>query len=197
MDSANTQVKAGDPVNFKPGKDATPDNPGTSHFSIVDRWGNVVSMTTTVEAAFGSERMAGGFMLNNQLTDFSFSARDKDGKLIANRPQAGKRPRSSMAPHIVFGQDGQFSFATGSPGGSSIIAYTAKTIVAMIDWNMTPQEAAALANIISRNGSVRLEENRLDENLIVGLETMGHKVRRSKGEISGIHIIKKNPDGTY
>ena len=197
MDSANAHVKAGDPVNFKPGKDATPDNPGTSHFSIVDRWGNVVSMTTTVEAAFGSERMAGGFMLNNQLTDFSFIARDKDGKLIANRPQAGKRPRSSMAPHIVFDKGGQFSFATGSPGGSSIIAYTAKTMVAMIDWGMTPQEAVNLANIISRNGSVRLEENRLDENLIVGLETMGHKVRRSKGEISGIHIIRKNGDGTY
>jgi len=197
MDSALKNVKAGDPVGFKPGKDATPDNPGTSHFSIVDKSGNVVSMTTTVEAPFGSERMVAGFMLNNQLTDFSFRVKDTDGNLIANRPQAGKRPRSSMSPHIVFDAGGQFAFATGSPGGNSIIAYTAKTIVAMIDWGMSPQEAADLANVISRNGSVRLEENNLAPEIIDGLEALGHKVVRSKGEISGIHIIKKNADGSY
>ena len=197
MDSTLKDVKAGDPVNFKPGKDATPDNQGTSHFSIVDKWGNVVSMTTTVEAPFGSERMAGGFMLNNQLTDFSFRVKDAGGNLIANRPQAGKRPRSSMSPHIVFDKDGQFAFATGSPGGNSIIAYTAKTIVAMIDWGMSPQEAADLANVISRNGSVRLEENNLTPEIITGLEELGHKVVRSKGEISGIHIIKRKADGSY
>ncbi|MBL4853435.1 MAG: gamma-glutamyltransferase [Robiginitomaculum sp.] len=190
-------VKAGNPVDFKPGKDATPDVPGTSHFSIVDKWGNVVSMTTTVESLFGSQRMAGGFMLNNQLTDFSFAPRDEAGVLIANRPGPGKRPRSSMAPHVVFDQDGGFAFATGSPGGSSIIAYTAKTMVAMIDWGMSPQEAADLANVISRNGSIRLEEAGLDPETITGLEALGHKVIRSKGEISGIHIIRKNPDGTY
>ena len=197
MDGTLRDVKAGDPVNFKPGQDATPDNPGTSHFSIVDKWGNVVSMTTTVEAPFGSERMTGGFMLNNQLTDFSFRVKDANGNLIANRPQAGKRPRSSMSPHIVFDKDGQFAFATGSPGGNSIIAYTAKTIVAMIDWGMSPQEAADLANVISRNGSVRLEENNLSPEIITGLEDLGHKVVRSKGEISGIHIIKRNADGAY
>ena len=197
MDSAMQDVKAGDPVNFRPGKDATPDKKGTSHFSIVDKWGNVVSMTTTVESLFGSERMAGGFMLNNQLTDFSFAPRDEAGTLIANRPQAGKRPRSSMAPHIVFTKDGQFSFATGSPGGSSIIAYTAKTMIAMIDWDMSPQDAAELANFISRNGSVRLEEAGLDAAIIEGLEARGHKIIRSKGEISGLHIIKRKADGTY
>ena len=197
MDSSLKDVKAGDPVNFKPGQDATPDNPGTSHFSIVDKWGNVVSMTTTVEAPFGSERMVDGFMLNNQLTDFSFRIKDADGNLIANRPEPGKRPRSSMSPHIVFDADGQFSFATGSPGGNSIIAYTAKTIVAMIDWGMSPQEAADLANVISRNGSVRLEENNLSPEIITGLENLGHKVVRSKGEISGIHIIKRTADGRY
>ncbi len=197
MAASLKNVKAGNPVDFKPGKDATPDVPGTSHFSIVDKWGNVVSMTATVESLFGSQRMAGGFMLNNQLTDFSFAPKDKAGNPIANRPQAGKRPRSSMAPHIVFNGDGQFAFATGSPGGSSIIAYTAKTMVAMIDWDMSPQEAANLANVISRNGSVRLEEAGLDPDIITGLEALGHKVVRSKGEISGIHIIRKNPDGTY
>ncbi|HHL42548.1 MAG TPA: gamma-glutamyltransferase, partial [Hellea balneolensis] len=197
MDSALKDVKAGDPVHFKPGQDATPDKKGTSHFSIVDKWGNVVSMTTTVESLFGSERMAGGFMLNNQLTDFSFVPRDKDGKLVANRPQPGKRPRSSMAPHIVFHKDGNFAFTTGSPGGSSIIAYTAKTMIAMIDWGMDPQQAVELANFISRNGSIRLEEAGLDTEIISGLEAMGHKVVRSKGEISGLHIVRRKADGSY
>ena len=197
MNKTIQDVRAGDPIGFKPGVDATPDKKGTSHFSIVDKWGNVVSMTTTVESVFGSERMAGGFMLNNELTDFSFHPRDKDGNLIANRPQAGKRPRSSMAPHIVFDENGQFSFATGSPGGSSIIAYTAKTMVAMIDWGMSPQEATDLANVISRKGSIRLEEAGLTEEIMAGLENLGHTVKRSKGEISGIHIIKRNADGSY
>ena len=197
MATSLKDVKAGDPAGFKPGKDATPDVPGTSHFSIVDKWGNVVSMTTTVESVFGSERMAGGFMLNNQLTDFSYRPRDAQGTLIANRPGAGKRPRSSMAPHIVFNKDGSFAFATGSPGGSSIIAYTAKTMIAMIDWGMSPQQAVELANVISRNGSVRLEEAGLDPAIITGLEAKGHKVIRSKGEISGLHIIRRNADGSY
>lgn len=197
MDRSLKDVKAGDPVNFRPGQDATPDQKGTSHLSIVDQWGNVVSMTTTVEAPFGSERMASGFMLNNQLTDFSFRSHDAHGNPIANRPEPRKRPRSSMAPHIIFHQDGRFAFATGSPGGSSIIAYTAKSIIALIDWGMTPQQATALANVISRNGSVRLEENNLSPEIIEGLEALGHKVVRSKGEISGIHIIRKNPDGKY
>jgi gamma-glutamyltranspeptidase / glutathione hydrolase len=201
MDTSMKDVKAGDPTKYKngpkPGKDATPDVPGTSHFSIVDKWGNVVSMTTTVESLFGSERMAGGFMLNNQLTDFSFRARDAQGKLIANRPGAGKRPRSSMSPHIVFNKDGRFAFATGSPGGSSIIAYTAKTMIAIIDWGMSPQQAVELANFISRNGSIRLEEAGLDPAIITGLEAKGHKVIRSKGEISGLHIIRRSADGSY
>ncbi len=197
MDKSLKDVQAGNPANYKPGKDATPDVPGTSHFSIVDKWGNVVSMTTTVESLFGSERMAGGFMLNNQLTDFSAAPRDAEGNLIANRPGPRKRPRSSMAPHIVFNKDGSFAFATGSPGGSSIIAYTAKTIIAMIDWDMNPQQAVELANFISRNGSIRLEEAGLDTAIITGLEAKGHKVIRSKGEISGIHIIRRNADGSY
>jgi len=197
METSLKDVQAGDPAGFKPGKDATPDVPGTSHFSIVDKWGNVVSMTTTVESLFGSMRMAGGFMLNNQLTDFSAAPRDAQGTLIANRPGPRKRPRSSMAPHIVFNKDGSFAFATGSPGGSSIIAYTAKTMIAMIDWGMGPQEAANLANFISRNGSIRLEEAGLDAAIIAGLEAKGHKVIRSKGEISGIHIIRRNADGSY
>ncbi len=197
MDKANPNVVAGDLAQFKHGKDATGDTPGTSHFSIVDKWGNVVSMTTTIEGAFGSKRMTGGFLLNNQLTDFSASPVDEHGILIANRPGPNKRPRSSMAPTIAFDDDGTFAFATGSPGGSSIIAYTAKTIVAMVDWGMSPQEAAALVNVISRNGSVRIEEAAMSEPIMQGLEDMGHKVVRSKGETSGIHIIRRKADGSY
>ncbi len=195
-DTAIKDVTAGNPVAFLRGQDATPDSPGTSHFTIVDKTGLTVSMTTTVESIFGSQRMAEGFMLNNQLTDFSALTHDADGLPIANAPAPGKRPRSSMAPTIVFSPNGEFLFTTGSPGGSSIIAYTAKTIVGMIDWGLTPQEAIDLPNVIARNGSIRLEENRLDEDIIKRLEAMGHTVVRSQGEISGLHIIYRQPDGT-
>ncbi len=197
MDSIISDVQAGNPVAFTRGKDATPDSPGTSHFTIIDKTGLTVSMTTTVESVFGSQRMVGGFMLNNQLTDFSFKTHDDSGNPIANAPAPGKRPRSSMAPMIAFGPDGRLAFTTGSPGGSSIIAYTAKTIIGMVDWGLSPQEAIELPNVIARNGSIRLEENKLDADIITGLETLGHKVVRSKGEISGLHIIKRNPDGSY
>lgn len=208
-------VSAGDPVAFARGKDATPDNPGTSHFTVVDKDGLTVSMTTTVEGAFGSQRMVRGFLLNNQLTDFSALDKDADGVLIANRVAPGKRPRSSMSPHIVFAPNGEFLFTTGSPGGNSIIAYTAKTIVGMLDWGLTPQEAIELPNVIARNGSLRLEAQNLrnaetdeidrgagakefgmDETTVSALEDLGHDVRRSRGEISGLHIIYRQKDGT-
>ncbi|MEP3890717.1 MAG: gamma-glutamyltransferase [Hellea sp.] len=215
MDTAMIDVKAGNPSAFLRGKDATPDNPGTSHFTVVDKDGLVVSMTTTVEAPFGSQRMAAGFMLNNQLTDFSFRAVDAQGLPIANAPAAGKRPRSSMAPSIVFNPEGEFLFSTGSPGGNSIIAYTAKTIVGILDWGLTPQEAIELPNMVARNGRVAVEskgikdeetdeidrgspgeEFGLTPELVTALEAKGHKVRRSKGEFSGLHIIYRNADGS-
>ena len=197
MDLAMDDVKAGQPVAFVNGLDATPDSPGTSHFTVIDKNGLTVSMTTTVESVFGSQRMVRGFMLNNQLTDFSFRTHDDHGNPIANAVAPHKRPRSSMAPMIAFDENGELLFTTGSPGGSSIIAYTAKTIIGMVDWGLSPQEAIDLPNVIARNGSVRLEENRLDENIIQGLEARGHTVVRSKGEISGLHIIRRNPDGSY
>jgi len=215
MDKAMTDVKAGNPSAFLRGKDATPDNPGTSHFTVVDSDGLVVSMTTTVEAPFGSQRMAAGFMLNNQLTDFSFRAVDAEGLPIANAPAPGKRPRSSMAPSIVFNPEGEFLFSTGSPGGNSIIAYTAKTIVGILDWGLTPQEAIELPNLIARNGRVAVETKDLKDEetgeidrgspaalfgmapeLVAALEEKGHTVRRSKGEFSGLHIIYRNLDGS-
>ncbi|MEM7728213.1 MAG: gamma-glutamyltransferase [Pseudomonadota bacterium] len=197
------------------GIDATGEVPGTSHFTIVDADGLIVSMTTTVEAPFGSQRMVGGFMLNNELTDFSFAPVDAQGRPVANRVQPGKRPRSSMAPHIVFGPGGDFAFTTGSPGGNAILAYTAKSVVGLIDWNLSVQEAIELPNVIARNGSVRLEAKDLPEedteevqragpaqefglpsDIIEGLEALGHEVVRSRGEISGLHIIRRTEDGT-
>ena len=213
-DARIENVTAGNPVAFARGKDATPDTPGTSHFTIVDKDGLTVSMTTTVEGAFGSQRMVRGFLLNNQLTDFSARDKDADGVLIANRVEPGKRPRSSMSPHIVFDPNGEFLFTTGSPGGNSIIAYTAKTIVGLIDWGLSPQEAIELPNVIARNGSLRLEAQNLrdaetdeldrgagakefgmSEEIVSALEGLGHKVRRSRGEISGLHIIYRQEDG--
>ena len=207
-DAALGTYEAGDPAGFRPGADATGEVPGTSHFTVVDADGLVVSMTTTVEAPFGSQRMVGGFMLNNQLTDFSFRPEDADGNPIANRVQPGKRPRSSMAPHIVFAPNGELAFTTGSPGGNAILAYTAKSVVGLIDWGLSPQEAIELPNVIARGGTVRLEARGLpmedtdevqragpaeafgmDPALIDGLEALGHEVVRSRGEISGLHII--------
>ncbi|AZU04979.1 gamma-glutamyltransferase [Glycocaulis alkaliphilus] len=175
--------------------DTTPDAPGTTHYSIRDTFGNVVSMTTTVESIFGNNRMTqGGFLLNNQLTDFAFVPRDADGRTHPNAPASGKRPRSSMSPTIVLDAEGDFLIATGSPGGNSIIAYTAKTLVAMLDWGMTPQEAAALPNIVARGDVVSIESG-FDAELLESLRALGHQIRGEQGENSGIHIIRLNADG--
>jgi gamma-glutamyltranspeptidase / glutathione hydrolase len=178
-----------------PGADATPDSPGTSHFVIVDSDGDVVSMTTTVESVFGSHRMAGGFFLNNQLTDFSRTPTDADGALVPNAPDGGKRPRSSMSPTIVFDRDGTFVLATGSPGGSSIIAYTAKTLVGMLDWGLTPQQAIELPNVVARGDIVRVEDG-MDPTILSGLTDLGFTLDANRGEISGLHIVRRLEDGT-
>ncbi|WP_300555070.1 gamma-glutamyltransferase [Maricaulis sp.] len=179
----------------QPGADATPDSPGTSHFVVVDSDGDVVSMTTTVESVFGSHRMAGGFFLNNQLTDFSRNPVNADGALVPNAPDGGKRPRSSMSPTIVFDENGEFVLATGSPGGSSIIAYTAKTLVAMLDWGLPPQQAIDLPNIVARGDVVRIEAG-MDIELIAGLQQLGFELDANRGENSGIHIVRRLEGGT-
>ncbi len=178
-----------------PGLDATPDAPGTSHFVIVDSDGDVVSMTTTVEGAFGSHRMAGGFLLNNQLTDFSREPVDAEGRLVPNAPDASKRPRSSMSPTIVFDSEGEFELATGSPGGSSIIGYTAKTLVGMLDWGLTPQEAIELPNVVARGDVVRIEDG-MDAGILAELTAMGFVIDANRGEISGLHIVRRLEDGS-
>jgi gamma-glutamyltranspeptidase/glutathione hydrolase len=150
---------------------------GTSHLSIVDGYGNALAMTTSIEDAFGSRQMVGGFLLNNQLTDFSFQANGASG-LVANRVQGGKRPRSSMSPTLVFERGTKKPvLAVGSPGGSAIINYVAKVLVAMMDWGLNIQQAIDLPNFGSRNGPVELEQRAVDEAVIQALRLKGHDVR--------------------
>jgi gamma-glutamyltranspeptidase / glutathione hydrolase len=186
---AAAKVEAGQPPGApQRGVDATGGHTGTSHFVVVDARGNVVSMTTTVESVFGSQRMVGGFFLNNQLTDFSFRAVDAAGRPIANAPAALKKPRSSMAPTLVF-EDGRFRLAVGSPGGNAIIAYVSKVLVGVLDWGLTPQQAIDLPNIIAR-GAVMPETSRLSPTVADGLRDLGHSFREGRGaENSGLHAI--------
>ena len=149
----------------------------TSHVSAVDGFGNAVSMTTSIEDAFGARLMVRGFLLNNQLTDFSF-APGEGGKPIANRVQPGKRPRSSMAPTLVFDRaSGELLATVGSPGGSQIIGYVAKTLVGVLDWDLDIQQAISLANFGSRNGPTEVEQGRVGRSVVEGLRARGHEVR--------------------
>ena len=160
---------------------------GTSHFSIVDPRGDIVSMTTTIEAAFGSRIMVRGFLLNNQLTDFDFMPGG------ANALAPGKRPRSSMAPMIVF-QGQQPVLALGSPGGSMIINYVAKALVGMLDWRLDVQGAIDLPNFGSRNGPTLIEQGSRYESLAPALEARGHQLERIPLQ-SGLHGIERVPGG--
>lgn len=161
--------------------------PSTSHISIVDAAGNVASMTTTIENGFGSRLMVGGFLLNNELTDFSFRSH-VDGVPVANRVAPGKRPRSSMAPTIVM-KDGTPVIVAGSPGGSRIIGYTAQALVAMIDWGMDPQQATALPHAINRFGTYDLEEGTNAVALSDGLGQIGYETE-TRALTSGLHLIE-------
>ncbi len=163
------------------------ERPGTSHFSIVDAQGNVVSITTTIETGFGSRVMSNGFLLNNELTDFS-RAPEKDGKPIANRVEGGKRPRSSMAPTIVL-KDGAPVLAIGSPGGSRIINYVAQSIIGILDFDMDPQVAISQPHIVNRNGATDVEENTDAIVMIPALEALGHETK-VRDLNSGLHVIQ-------
>ncbi|MFC3691043.1 gamma-glutamyltransferase [Chenggangzhangella methanolivorans] len=166
--------------------------PGTSHLSIVDGAGDVVSMTTTIEAGFGSRLMARGFLLNNELTDFSFRSH-REGVPVANRVEPGKRPRSSMAPTIVL-KDGRPVLSLGSPGGSQIIGYVAKTLIAHLDWGMDVGRAAALPNMLNRNGPFELETGPAADKLAGPLGALGFETRISD-MTSGVQAIAISPDG--
>ena len=176
--------------------DATKEPGGTTHFVIVDKWGNVVSMTTTVESIFGSGRMVDGFFLNNQLTDFSLSATDRDGVPAANAVAGGKRPRSSMAPAIVLDRQHRFVAAVGSPGGPSIIAYNLKALVGLLDWKLPIQEAINLPNLIAGGSFYAAEVDKFSPELKAGLEAKGVKLSNGFGaEGSGLHGIEVTPNG--
>lgn len=178
-------------------EDRSPEFPSTSHISIVDRYGNALSMTTTIEDAFGSRQMVRGFLLNNQLTDFSFAARDAQGRPVANRVEPGKRPRSSMSPLLLFDGSGrQLTMTLGSPGGSAIINYVGKVIVGTQDWWLNLQEAIALPNFGSRNGPTELEQERVSPGLVAALQAKGHEVRLIP-QTSGLQGIMRTADGWF
>ncbi|WP_371920957.1 gamma-glutamyltransferase [Pseudomonas sp. GW531-T4] len=156
--------------------DRSPMRISTSQVVAVDDQGGAVSMTTTVEAAFGSHLMVQGFMLNNQMTDFSFIP-EENGQPVANRVQPGKRPRSSMAPTLIFDRNsGEFLATVGSPGGSQIIEYVAKSVIGMLDWNLDPQAAISLPNFGSRNGPTELEQGQFTPGLKAALKAKGHEL---------------------
>jgi gamma-glutamyltranspeptidase/glutathione hydrolase len=197
-------VEAGDPSDYFSsdagkwralGVDASPEPPSTSHFVIVDGEGRVVSMTATVEFAFGSHLMAGGMILNNQLTDFSFLP-TRDGKPVANAVGPGKRPRSSMSPTIVFDEGGDFYAALGSPGGPAIMGFVVKTLIAMIDWDMPLQEAVNAPNAVYPRGSAVLEEDVFDSQTIEALEAKGHETS-TRALTSGVHAVRVLEDGSF
>ncbi len=169
--------------------------PSTSHLSIVDRAGNVVSMTTTIENGFGSRIMVRGFLLNNELTDFSFLP-EKDGKMVANRIEPGKRPRSSMAPTIVL-KDNQPYMAIGSPGGSRIIGYVAKTLVAHLDWKLPLDKAINLPHLVNRFGTYELEAGTSAQNIVTNLNKLGYQtsIRDLNSGLHGIIITNKGLKG--
>ncbi|MEL7542329.1 MAG: gamma-glutamyltransferase [Pseudomonadota bacterium] len=176
------------------GRDTSRERAGTSHISIIDAAGNAVSMTTTIESAFGSRLMVGGFLLNNELTDFAWQPNDEDGRLLANRVEPGKRPRSSMAPTMIFASDGKLWALTGSPGGSRIINYTLKSIIAMIDWKLDAQQSADLVNFGSRNGPFEVETSAEGEKLGTMMRARGHAITAAD-MTSGLHIIRVTRDG--
>ena len=171
---------------------------GTSHISIVDAYGNAIAMTTTIEDGFGARQMvnvkpglAGGFLLNNELTDFSFLPKDASGAPIANRVEPGKRPRSSMSPTLVFDKaTGALVMSGGSPGGALIIHYTAKTLYGVLNWGLLPQQAINLPNFASLNGPTVLEEKRFPVSTVDALKARGHEVREAN-MTSGLQAITR------
>jgi gamma-glutamyltranspeptidase/glutathione hydrolase len=177
--------------------DKTIEPGGTTHFVIVDSYGNALSMTTTVESLFGSGRMAGGFFLNNQITDFSWSPTTPDGLRAANGVEGGKRPRSAMSPSMIFDMKGKLIGMVGSPGGPSIIAYNLKTLVGVMDFGMTMPQAVSLGHIIARGEAIRVEQDRLDPKIIQGLKDMGYALQQVQGEESGVNGLLRDEHGDF
>jgi gamma-glutamyltranspeptidase/glutathione hydrolase len=178
------------------GRDQTPEFPSTSNMAIIDPAGNALAMTTTIEFAFGSHLMVHGFLLNNELTDFSYVP-EADGRPVANRVEGGKRPRSSMSPTLVFDQKGKVMMSVGSAGGPAIITDVAKTLVATLDWNYPMHEAMDLPNISNRNGATEVEAKSAGDALAAALQAEGHEIHRSgrSSGLSGIRVTRQGFDG--
>lgn len=193
-EKAAEKVEAGQ-FNAKYAQGRAPELPSTSHISIVDKYGNVASMTTSIENAFGSTLMANGYLLNNELTDFAFNPA-ANGQTVANSVAGGKRPRSSMAPTIVM-KNGAPYMAVGSPGGSRIIGYVAKTLVAHIDWGMDIQTAISLPNMLNRGSAYEIEQDTAAAGKAAALEQLGYKVqvRDLNSGVQGIVIGKSGLQG--
>ncbi|MDP2821601.1 MAG: gamma-glutamyltransferase [Sulfuritalea sp.] len=181
------------PARHSQADDNAPELPATTHVSIVDQAGNAVALTSSIESAFGSRIQVGGFLLNNQLTDFSFAA-ERDGKPVANRLQPGKRPLSSMAPTLVFDAGGRLHAVLGSPGGGRIINYVAQTLVALLEGRRDPAAAVSMPHVGNRNGATEIERGRVSETLALELERRGHSVQRTD-MTSGLHLIVRAGDG--
>ncbi|TVQ10735.1 MAG: gamma-glutamyltransferase family protein [Balneolaceae bacterium] len=204
--TAMGEAEAGDPGTLGSVFGVHPMQPGkgTSHISIIDAQGRAVAMTTTIESGFGSRIMtdggtglSGGFHLNNELTDFSLTPRDGRGRLIANRVEPGKRPRSSMSPTLVFDREtGELLVSVGSPGGAAIIHYTAKALIGMLYWDLNAQDAINLPNFVNYNGPSILEAGRFPPEIVHELESMGHIVFERELP-SGLHAIQVTPDGLF
>ena len=171
------------------GADATREPGGTSHFVVIDRWGDVASMTTSVESVFGAGRMTDGFVLNNQLTDFSFLPVDDQGRPAANAVAPGKRPRSTMTPVVVLDRQGRFVAAVGSPGGGAILAYDLKALIGVLDWGLSMQQAVALPNLIANGAQFTGEVEKFPPAVVKGLAARGIVLTPGRGEDSGLHGV--------
>ena len=187
---AMTTIAAGDPLpaaawDFAPG--TASERPSTSHFSIVDRFGDAVAMTTSVQGAFGSQLMVGGFILNNQLTDFDYVP-TVGGKPVANRVEGGKRPLSSMSPTMLLDERGRLRLLVGSPGGTRIIGFVAQSIVGVVDWNLDVQQAVAAPHFLAEEGPIEIEEGSAIAAHEQALEALGHTVAVNDMN-SGLHAI--------
>ncbi len=207
--SMNT-AKAGQPQALQAAYASMPHQKeyGTSHISIVDKYGNALAMTTTIESQFGSKLMvnrgkglAGGFLLNNEMTDFSFSPRDDTGKPVANRVEPNKRPRSSMSPTLVYeklpnGKRGKLMVSLGSPGGANIIHYTAKTLYASLNWGLNAQQAINLPNFGSNNGAMQLEQGLLGDSYVNALKATEQEVKTLE-MTSGLQAISRTQNGWF
>ena len=196
---AATSVQPGVPRGTRASYAPMPPQPesGTSHLSIVDPYGNAIAMTTTIENQFGSRQMVRGLLLNNQLTDFSFVPADSKGRPVANRVEPGKRPRSSMSPTLVFDREtGRLVMSAGASGGAMIIHYTAKTLLATLDWNLNAQQAIALPNFGVTDGPLLLEAGRFARSTLQALGRRGHDAREVALP-SGGHALQRTPTGWF